>query len=177
MPWPEFVVGDYMEVLAANAAAQAVWGLVEHERRTRTRAQMNLLSVASDHRFTDRLGNWDEIIHTMAAVLKGRPEQAESLEAPSTYLAEVLQEFANGDPAFLSGIASAFAEAEPWVAKVRQQYRVIWIDPEFGEMRFRAMQTTCSEPDALSFNDWHPVDAGTWTVLEEVKSRGARQRP
>jgi transcriptional regulator with XRE-family HTH domain len=73
--WPQFVVGNLMEVCAANTAAQALWGVdFEYEQRTRTRAQMTLLSVASDHHFADRLGNWDEVLRTMAGLFKGRPE-------------------------------------------------------------------------------------------------------
>jgi hypothetical protein len=38
-------------------------------------------------------------------------------------------------------------------------------------MRFLAQMTTCSMPDGSAFNDWHPIDAETWTVLERVKAR------
>lgn len=44
-------------------------------------------------------------------------------------------------------------------------------DDEFGDMRFLGIVSTASEPDALAFQDWHPVDAATWEVLERVKSR------
>ncbi len=83
----------------------------------------------------------------------------------------MLAEFAKGDPAFLKRLIEVWTSAVPWPAKVRQQYRVVWSDPGYGEMRFLAQITTASEPGGLAFNDWHPVDAGTWTVLELVKKR------
>jgi hypothetical protein len=43
-------------------------------------------------------------------------------------------------------------------------------------MRFTLVISMASERDALSFHDWHPVDANTWRVLEKVKARSARQR-
>lgn len=177
VPWPEFVVGDYIEVVAANSAAQAIWGIdFAHEKSVRTRAQMNLLSVASDHHFADRVGNWDEMIGTLASVFKG-PGRPESIDNPSPYFSEVLAEFAKGDPVFLATLAKAWAEADPWPPRVRQHYNVFWVDPDFGEMRFHALLNTCSEPDALAFNDWHPLDADTWRVLEKVKAREAGARP
>jgi transcriptional regulator with XRE-family HTH domain len=174
VPWPEFVVGDWMEVVAANSVAEAIWDIdFQHEKCVRTRPQMNLLSVASDHHFADRVGNWDEIVGTMASMIKG-PGRPDSIDSPSPYFSEVLAEFAKGDPTFLASLATIWAAAEPLPPKVRQSYRVVWIDPEFGEMRFQCLLSTCSEPDALAFNDWHPLDAETWHVLEQVKARHAR---
>jgi transcriptional regulator with XRE-family HTH domain len=172
--WPEFVTNDAMELVAVNAAAAALWGIdFHHERRVRTRAQLNVLAVASQNRFADRVANWEEVVGTMASVFKGRPREAESLDEPSTYLGEVLAEFSSGDPAFLERLIRIWAGAEPAQARCRWSYRVVWRDAEFGEMRFLGIVSTASEPDALGFNDWHPVDAGTWTVLEAVKERAA----
>lgn len=176
-PWPLFVANDAVEVVAANQAAQAVWDIdLKHERSWRTRAQMNMLSVASDHHFADRVVNWEEVVSFLASVHKGRPFGARSLDELTPLLSEVLAEFAKGDPVFLKRLIEIWAVAEPLPAKVRQQYRVIWADREFGEMRFVAKMSTCSEPDGTAFNDWVPADAGTWTVLERVKERWRRAR-
>ena len=50
----------------------------------------------------------------------------------------------------------------------------MWRDEEFGEMRLRCMAGTANELGGLSFNDWQPVDADTWTVLEKMKQRRRR---
>ncbi len=171
-PWPVFVSSDAVEVLAANEATQAIWDVdLAYERSWRTRPQMNMLSVASDHHFADRVVNWTEVVGVLAGVHKGRPYGASSLDALTPLMEEVLREFSAGDPAFLAQLIDVWVDTPPMPAKVRQQYRVVWRDPEFGEMRFVAQMTTASEPDGMAFNDWHPVDAGTWTVLERVKAR------
>ncbi len=174
VPWPQFVVNNTLEVMAANRAMQAGWDVdFEAERRWRTRAQMNVLSVASDHHFADRVANWDEVIGFMCAIYKGASWGGESIEDPGPLFNEVLAEFAKADEAFLTPLLAAWTSAQPLPTKARQQYRVTWVDREFGEMRFLAQITTCSEPDGFAFNDWHPLDAETWTVLERVKARAA----
>lgn len=175
VPWPEFVLDNNVAVVAANAAAQAVWCIdFAEERHKRSRAQMSLLSVASDNRFADKLVNWDECVRVIAGVFKGQPSRPESLDEPSAYLNEVLKEFAAGDPQFLRRLIHAFAEAEPEEAKVRGQYPVVWRDDEYGEMRFLALRTTASEPNGYGFQDWIPRDAETWLALEQVKARSRR---
>jgi transcriptional regulator with XRE-family HTH domain len=175
--WPEFVLDNANELVAANASAQALWGIdFAHERETRTRAQLNLLSVASQQGFTDRIVNWDECVATLAAVFKGRPVNPASLDEPDPYFSEVLREFADGDPAFLARLVQIWVMTPARDAKVRWNYRVIWRDEEFGDMRFRSVVGTASEPGGLSFNDWHPLDADTWGVLERVKARRAPPR-
>ena len=172
--WPEFVLNNATELVAANAAVQALWSIdFAHERVTRTRAQLNLLSVASQRKFADRIVNWDECMSTLAAVFKGRPVNPASLDEPDPYFSEVLQEFADGDPAFLARLVQVWVTTPGRDAKVRWRYRVVWRDEEFGEMRFHCIVGTASEPDGLGFNDWIPLDAETWGVLERVKTRAA----
>jgi hypothetical protein len=99
-----------------------------------------------------------------------------SLDEPDPYFSEVLQEFAGGDPAFLARLVQIWMATPGRDAKVRWSYHVVWRDEEFGEMRFRSIVGTASEPGGLSFNDWQPLDAATWNVLERVKARAAPAR-
>lgn len=171
-PWPQFVVNDAFEIVAANQWIAAVWNVdYEFEFNSRTRAQRNLLSVAGDARFADRLKNWDEIVAMFASIFKSPYPTSFSLDAPTPYFNEVLSEFLKGDPAFLKKLMDIWAVTEPRTSKVRSAYRVVWDDEEFGEMRFRGIITNASYPDALSFNDWIPLDAETWQVLTRVKAR------
>ena len=145
--WPEFVLNNANEVVAANSCAEALWGIdFAHERSTRTRAQLNLLSIASQQRFADRIVNWDECVATLAAVFKSRPMNPASLDEPDPYFSEVLQEFADGDPVFLAGLVQVWVATPARGAKVRWSYRAVWRDEEFGEMRFRSVVGTASEP-------------------------------
>lgn len=172
VPWPEFVLDNNVQVVAANSAAQAVWGVdFRAERARRNRAQMNLLSVASDNAFGERLVNWDECIGIIASVFKGQPRDPESIDEPSAYFNAVLGEFSKGDPAFLARFLKTFADAPARDPKCRWSFPVIWRDDEFGEMRFRGVVSTASEPDGFGFNDWIPIDAPTWSALDQVKAR------
>ena len=165
--------------MAANSVVQALWGIdFEAERAKRTRAQMNLLSVASDHLFTDHVVNWDECLATLAAAFKGRPRDPDSIDQPGPYFDAVLAEFASGDPSFLARLIEAFTSTPAREPKCRWTYQVVWRDTDFGDMRFIAIVNTASEPDALGFNDWIPVDAASWEILEKVRARrlGRRRR-
>lgn len=167
--WPEFVLNNANEVVAANRATQTLWGIdFAKERATRTRAQMNLLSVASQRKFADHIVNWDECVATLAAVFKGRPVNPASLDEPDPYFSEVLQEFADGDPAFLARLVQIWMATPGRDAKVRWSYRVVWRDEAFGDMRFHSVVGTANEPGGLSFNDWIPTDADTWSRLAEL---------
>jgi transcriptional regulator with XRE-family HTH domain len=170
-PWPQFVVNDAFEVVAANSWICAVWDIdFAEEQRTRTRAQMNVLSVASDHHFADRLKNWDEVIAMFVSIFKAPSPTSYSLDEPTPYFNEVIAQFLSGDPAFLARLFKIWTATEPRKAKVRSSYQIVWEHLEFGIMRFRCVITNASYPDALSFNDWIPLDAETWQVLARVKA-------
>lgn len=170
--WPEFVLNSVSEVIAANTAVQKLWGIdFQRERATRTRAQRNLLAVASQRRFADRILNWDECVATLAAVFKGSPVNPASLEEPDPYFHQVLEEFAAGDPAFLARLAQIWMSTPARDAKVRWHYRIDWQDAGGCVMQFQAIVGTASEPEGLSFNDWIPMDAKSWDTLEQIKQR------
>jgi hypothetical protein len=174
VPWPEFVAGDWLEVVAANSAAQAVWDIdFPREKSVRTRAQMNLLSVASDHHFADRVGNWDEVVAALATVLKARPHD---IDHPNPYLDAVLAEFARGDPAYLARLTDVWVKTPPHDSRCYWRYPVEWRDAEHGEMRFLATVSVCSEPDGTAFNAWHPLDGESWDALARVKARWTAMR-
>lgn len=171
-PWPQFVVNDAFEICAANSWMAAVWDIdYEFEYNSRTRVQRNLLSVTGDARFADRLKNWDEIVAMFASIFKSPYPTSFELEAPTPYFNEVIAEFVKGDPVLIKRLLDIWAVTEPRTSKVRSSYPIIWEDTDFGEMRFRGVITNASYPDALSFNDWIPLDAETWQVLTRVKAR------
>jgi hypothetical protein len=51
---------------------------------------------------------------------------------------------------------------------VRWNYPVTWREPGFDDIQFLGIVTTASEPDALSFNDWIPIDAASYATMERV---------
>jgi transcriptional regulator with XRE-family HTH domain len=170
--WPEFVLNDHAEIITANAATQAVWRInFAWEKAHRTQAQMNVLSVASDHRFAERLVNWEEVIGALISAFKGRPQNPRDLDEPDPYFNAVLAEFAAGDRTFLERLIKTWESTPAREAKCRWMFPVVWRDDDFGEMRFIDVVNPASDPDALGFNDWIPVDAQTWKILEQVKAR------
>ncbi|MGB2694627.1 MAG: helix-turn-helix domain-containing protein [Dehalococcoidia bacterium] len=172
VPWPEFVLNDNTEVIATNTIIERLWGVdFAQERAQRTSAQMNLLSVANDHLFTDHILNWDECVGTLIGVLKGRPRDPDSIDEPVPYLNAVLAEIVGGDPAFLRRLGGLWESVLPTPAKCRWTYRVVWRDDDLGELRFVALVNTASEPDGLGFNDWIPLDGATWDALEILRRR------
>lgn len=175
VPWPEFVLNDKAEVVAANFAIQALWRVdYAWEKAHRTPAQMNLLSVASDHRFAEYLTNWDEAVGSLISALKGSPREGPSPDdtQDDPYFNAVLAEFVRGDPMFLKRLINTWESTPPREPKCRWTVPIVWSDTDFGEMRFRSVINTASEPDGLAFQDWIPLDAESWQVLERVKARG-----
>ena len=166
VPWPEFVVNDTVEVVAANRMASAVWGLdYQVERQRRTPVQRNLLAVASEFDFPRVVENWDEILQLLASVYKGSANMDSDLGEPSPYLAQVIGHFTTANPQFLQRLLEAWTRAEPSPARVRLTYRVIWNHATHGRMSFHCVMGTASEHEGLTFNDWIPVNAETWTAL------------
>jgi transcriptional regulator with XRE-family HTH domain len=174
VPWPEFVLNDRAEVVAANLAIQAVWRVdYVWEKAHRTAAQMNLLSVASDHRFARYLVNWEEAIGALIGAFKASPSKPRSPDdTDDMYFNAVFAQFASGDAAFLRRLINTWQKTSPMEPKCRWTVPIVWSDEEFGEMRFTSVINTASEPDGLSFQDWVPIDAASWDVLERVKGRG-----
>jgi transcriptional regulator with XRE-family HTH domain len=166
VPWPEFVVNDTVEVVAANRMASAVWGLdFQAERKRRTPLQRNLLAVASEMDFPRVVENWDEILELLASVYKGSANMDSDLGEPSPYLAQVIGHFTTANPQFLQRLLEAWTRATPSPAKVRLTYRVIWNHRRHGRMIFHCVMGTASEHEGLTFNDWIPVNPATWTAL------------
>jgi transcriptional regulator with XRE-family HTH domain len=172
--WPEFVLNDHMEVVAANRVVAALWGVdFTHEHAVRSVTELNLLAVAAERRFAERVANWDECVEVMAGIMKFQSDYPDALDNPRPYLDGVLAQFAKAGPEFVERLIKAWVRAEPAVAKCRWFYPMVWDEPGIGVMRFTSLVNTASEPDGLSFNDWIPLDAEAWVNLERVKARGA----
>jgi transcriptional regulator with XRE-family HTH domain len=175
--WPSFVLTERMEVIAANAVAQALWG-VDMRREFVDPIDRNLLSVASNPRFAERVANWDEAIETIAGQWKGYHRAEESLTNPTPYFKAVLERFLAGDPRYVQRFANAWERAQYGRAKRRWRwsYPISWDEPGIGEMRFRCLVSNMSEIDGLSVNDWMPRDAESWSNLDRLKQRAGIPR-
>jgi transcriptional regulator with XRE-family HTH domain len=169
--WPAFVLDEFVRVVAANDAAQRLWG-VDLRHEFTSSVDRNLLSVASNPRFADRCVNWDETIGIVASVFKAHDWAPERVEQPGPYFAAVLDQFMRGDEQYVARFLKAWnAAPSSWERKARFTYPVVWDEPGIGIMRFESLASPANDPDGLAFNDWIPLDAATWRGLEELKAR------
>ena len=167
--WPEFVNNDRFEIVAANRAACAVWGLdYQAERARREPHELNALAVATEFGFPTLVENWDEVLLMMVRGFKD-PALADDIANPSAYLAKTLEHFLRGDPAVLARLLDAWNRVEYEPARVRWHYDVTWKHAQ-GRMRFLAIVSTANEREGLAFNDWIPADAETWLALDRAKA-------
>ena len=166
--WPSFVLDEFMEVLAANSAAQRLWGVDLRSEFTGP-LDRNLLGVASNPRFADRCVNWSQVVGTMVGVFKGHHRGPETFESPSSYLAQVLEHFLQGDPKYVRRFLRLWEATPPTPHKIRWSYPVVWQEPGIGRLRFDCFVSVANEPDGLAFNDWIPLDADTWVALETIR--------
>lgn len=162
--WPSFVLTERGEVAAANAVAQRLWD-VDLSREYLDAIERNLLCVASDPKFADRLVNWDEAMGRIASVFSSFHRHPETLEKPSPYFQAVLQRFLKGDPKYVGRFLEIWRSAPPYGGKTRWTYPVVWEEPGVGRMRFTAVVSPANESDGLAFNDWMPADAESWEGL------------
>jgi transcriptional regulator with XRE-family HTH domain len=167
--WPAFVLGEMMQVVAANAICQRLWG-VDLRTEYLEPTERNFLTVASDPKFADRVANWDECVGVIAAVFRGHHRGAEDLESPSPYFNALLERFLEGDPKYVARFLTVWQKTVPRTPKIRWRYPVVWDEPGIGVMRFHAYVSTANEPDGLAFNDWVPVGAESWLALERLRS-------
>ena len=166
VPWPQFVTNDLADVVAANRPAQALWGIdFPTELARRSRARLNLLAVAAERQFAERVANWPECLSVLAGIFKGRPREAIALDDPGAFFAEVLTAYATNDPAGLPALISAWERTPPQAAKVRWSYSLRWREDGIGEIAFLALVSVASEPDGLWFNDWIPADPASHARL------------
>ncbi len=169
-PWPACIVNDRMDVIAANRLALTLWG-VDFERELTGPGERNLLSIASTPHFAERVENWEEAVGVAVGILKGHHRGGVSEpEDSSGYFASVLQHFLEGDPKYVARFLTVWQETPARTPKCRFDFPVVWRDEDLGTLRFRVAISNASEPEGLSFNDWHPLDSETWDGLRRLQS-------
>ena len=68
-----------------------------------------------------------------------------------------------------SPVSALEPRVEPAHGKIRWSYPVVWNEPGVGEMRFHCFASAANEEDGLSFQDWIPLDAETWSALGRLQ--------
>jgi transcriptional regulator with XRE-family HTH domain len=167
-PWPRFVVNDAQEIVAANRAAELLWGVdVAGELAARGRAARHFLALMAEPQFMSRIANFEECLAMVVGVLKGVPAGGPAIDEPGPWAEQVLARFAAVNPAALSVLLRVWERTPARPPKSRWSYRIVWCEPE-GEIRFTGLVTSASEQDGLAFSDWLPTDAASHLILEAV---------
>ncbi len=172
VPWPQFVTNEMGELLAANRAAQALWGVdLAAELGERSRAGANLFAIMAEPRFVERIANWEEVCRHFVSLLKAVPASQTMLDDPGALFGEVFAAFVTANPRVLATLFRIWESTPPRSDKVRWMYPIIWREAGFDEIRFRGIVNPASEPEGTGFNDWFPSDAASHAALEAVLAR------
>ena len=170
--WPQLAVGDAFDIVAANKAVRALWGIrsVEQERTRRGAMAMNIFAFMARRDLVRHITNWDEVVEAIASYVKGRPVVPEG-EDEDTVLGEMfLAPFSDRDARFLDRTQAAWRRAKPLAPKVRWSYPVEWRVLRGSTIRFHGFVSPANEHDGLVFNDWIPVDTESWRRLQNAIS-------
>ena len=164
--WPAHVNNEFMEVVAANDIVQRIWD-VDLGREYNEPVVRNMIAVATNPRFADRLVNWDEMVSVGISIMKGHHRGSEQLpEGQSHYFMAVMQHVLEGDPRYVQRLLALWERVPPRQPKIRWHYPVVWDHADVGRLQFTVSVTVANEDDGLYFNDWIPDDAQT---LERVQ--------
>lgn len=165
--WPAFISDQAINVVATNRLFDLVWD-VDPAREYTKPGDRNLLGGASDPRFPRYVANFDELVKFMIGLAKGDPRFEQNPERPAPWLEEPMARFLKGDAALISQIMKLWEAAEPIPHRTRHQYDVHWLYRGETPMRFRGVLTIGDLWNELSWNDWIPADAVTWTRLTDI---------
>jgi transcriptional regulator with XRE-family HTH domain len=165
--WPAVVTDEAMDVLAANRAAQRLWG-VDLSREFNTPVQRNLLAQMSNPRIADQMANWEEAVRILLTLVKGSFGDITEENPRNSYYQAVMQHFLAGDPRYVQDAMRIWMEVEPEIYKWRFQYPVHWRHPEFGVLRFKVIANLVNRGERLSLNDWVPQDGRAWEAVRAL---------
>jgi hypothetical protein len=51
---------------------------------------------------------------------------------------------------------------------LRWAYELEWREPGYGTMRFQCFAWVVNEQDGIDIDDWIPMDAASWQVMERI---------
>lgn len=164
VPWPQFAVDDLFNIVAANKAVCALWGIrsLAAERGRRGNRSMAMFDFLARRDLVRHLVNWDEIVEVVSSYLKGRPALPRGEEEDELFRVMLLAPFGGRDSRFLDRMRAAWDRAKPLTPKVRWDYGVTWSPERGSTIKFHGFVSPANEREGLVFNDWIPVDTESW---------------
>jgi transcriptional regulator with XRE-family HTH domain len=173
-PWPASVHTEFMEVVALNKPAMALWS-IDHDPSELDAMERNLVAGASHPHWTKRIVNWEEIMRIGIGSMKGLSRGPEtSPEGTSTYFSAVMERFLAGSPEYVSRVLQMWDSVEPREPSARWTAPLEVDHPAYGRMRFWWISSVASADDGLYFVDLIPSDGATWEKVNGFGDGSAR---
>lgn len=165
--WPSMLISENAEILGANVAARKLWQIEPFGNLFKLGDPA--ITVATHPEIVKRLINWEEAVSQQIAGWKSQLRGEESLDEPSPYFARVLDQLGKGDPEYVQRFVELWENTKPgFNIQHRWPYRIQWLEPGFGMMRFQCFAWVVNDRDGLDIDDWIPQDAETWQVLDRI---------
>jgi transcriptional regulator with XRE-family HTH domain len=166
-PWPAFITNQSFDLLHANRAFELVWD-VDLSRERLGPGERNFLSGATEPRFLDYVDNFDELVTYMIGLVKGDPRWQQSPANPAPWLQDVMDKLSEGNPRLFARIGALWQQAEPIPHRSRHIYHVSWRHRGETPMRFVCSTSIADLWNELSWNEWVPADAESWSALKHI---------
>ncbi len=162
-PWPCMAINERREIIAWNAASNAV-AETELGSRLPNPEDRNLLWMAATPWFKERLTNWPELIGRLISSLK--MDGHTNPDALTTaWMMALVGRIAAEYPEVMMEIGALFASAQPWLDGERNLHRVEWTVSSGERLAFACAFREWSVFDGIFVMDWHPSNGQTWEWL------------
>lgn len=163
--WPSMLISEQAEILGANVAARKLWQIEPFGNLFKLGDPA--ITVATHPEIVKRIVNWEEAVGQQIAGWKSQIRGEESLDEPSPYFARVLEQLGCGDPEYVHRFVELWENTTPgFNVRHRWPYRITWLEPGFGMMRFQCFAWVVNDRDGLDIDDWIPSDGDSWYVLD-----------
>jgi transcriptional regulator with XRE-family HTH domain len=165
--WPAFVTNEASDLIAANGAFRALVGMPARERLPDP-DRWNLFALLSSSPFAERIENWDEVMSFVLGLGKAGLRREVNPERPPPWVAEPLQRFLQGRPAFVTRMLKLWEPAEPVEHTTRMRCPMRWRHEGGQLMRFSGLIHVADVWQVFAWHDWIPEDAETMRLLGDL---------
>lgn len=163
--WPSMLISENAEILGANVAARKLWQIEPFGSLFKLGDPA--ITVATHPEIVKRIVNWEEAVGQQIAGWKSQMQGEESLDEPSPYFARVVEQLTRGEPEYVQRFVELWEHTQPGInVQHRWPYKIHWLEPGFGTMRFQCFAWVVNDRDGLDIDDWIPSDGDSWYVLD-----------
>jgi transcriptional regulator with XRE-family HTH domain len=166
--WPVFVTNEASDIIAANRLFRSLIGMPPRDRLPMPE-KWNLLGLATDQAWADRVDNWDEAVSFVLGLGKTGLQSQVNLERPATWVTEAYKRVLRGDPAYLARMLQLWEPAEPVEHTTRMRYSARWRHTTGEVLRFSGLIHIADVWQVYAWHDWIPENAETLAAIDELR--------